>query len=145
MAYNNRNQGYNNRSRQGGRGRDQAVKRSACYTDKTKDGAMYLYGWKSTRNAMLSFSAFPPIEDGDTDSDGRKIRGTSGSGRDWERWLVKFQSSEYAESRLMSGFFYPDNRKLIIPELRMVANPNAPSGYTSSGKRVSGYFGTYKR
>lgn len=122
------NQGYN-QGYQHGYGKFRLPKkRSGCKMGTTKDGRKWISGWNvSRRRGFISMI-------------GGEYKGTrkhkSGTGREFENWRIKIEYRDTGNTQWVGGLYYLDNKKLIIPELGMVANPNAPQG---------GYFGTYKR
>jgi hypothetical protein len=120
-SYNQRyGRGYNDNYGQGygqnyGRPRK---KRSGCkMKNVTKQGEakLVIWGWNiNKRHGFRTFVAVPARK-GDTE-------GTSASGRQWQRMVVTVQP-EGAQQFLTSGFWYPAEQKLRMPELRMTASP----------------------
>jgi hypothetical protein len=126
-AYNNRyqnNGGYNNNRNYN----QKPSKKSGCkITARKDDGEMLIRGWKVDKtNGMRSFLAAPY-------SKTKTI--TSKTGRQWENWMVKVQPNG-GKPFIVSGLFDVMTKKVIIPELQYVMNPNAPNG---------GYIGPYFR
>ena len=80
----------------------------------------FIQGWNySRRQGLISFIASP-----------RKERQTANS--NFEHWVVNVQYRD--GKKTFTGFFNVSRNLLTIPDLKMVANPNAPNG---------GYFGTF--
>ncbi|MEZ2445929.1 hypothetical protein AB6805_29645 [Chitinophaga sp. RCC_12] len=136
MAYYNNNRGYS-RGSYGKRanytysGRPtQKRKKSGCKmrsgwtsrkTGERVDDNL-LTGWnKSRTRGFITFIAIP-----------RKEKETSNA--NFEHWVVSVQFS--TGKKTFTGFYNVNRRLLTIPDLQMVANPNAPNG---------GYFGTFKK
>nr|WP_319398211.1 hypothetical protein [uncultured Carboxylicivirga sp.] len=99
-------------------------KKSGCkYNPNAKNGAEVMTGWNKSRKGFMSFIASPHK----TKS---KIKHPNGGNT--ELWMVKITMG--IQEVWHTGFFNPTTKKLTIPALTMVANPNAANG---------GYFGTY--
>ena len=58
---------------------------------------------------------------------------------DREKWVATITTGRTVE--VETCFYTPSTGKLRFPFMNMVANPNAPSGQTRSGKTVKGYWG----
>ncbi|WP_143306856.1 hypothetical protein [Chitinophaga vietnamensis] len=135
MAYGNYNRGYNSYPRtlnrsysRGSYSQRQNKKHSGCKSQngwvsrKTGERVddLLLKGWNySRRRGMISFVAVP-----------RKERDTANP--NYEHWVVSVSASDGRKT--FTGFYNVAKRILVIPDLRMVANPNAPNG---------GYFGRF--
>ncbi|MFB6458025.1 hypothetical protein ACE38W_22325 [Chitinophaga sp. Hz27] len=82
----------------------------------------YITGWnKSMTRGFITFIASP-----------RKERETASPHN--EHWVVTVQFS--TGKKTFTGFYNLNTKRLTIPDLQMVANPNAPNG---------GYFGTNRK
>lgn len=128
--YSNNGGGYNNNYAPQN---SQPFKKSGCTYVQKKDKE-YMSGWNKSKAGLMSFIASPRL-----DSSKRKT-GSS----DWENWFVKITMPDRTIVKT-NGLFQVTTNKLFLKDLQMVANPKAPSGTTRSGRRVSGYFGTYIR
>lgn len=84
-----------------------------------------LHGWNYSRSrGLISFVASLR-----KDKDKRKT-----ANKDWQLMAVKVNFKDGV--KIFNGFYRDRDQKLIIPDLQMIANPNAPNG---------GYFGRYYR
>ena len=96
-------------------------KRSGCKAKRDKNGNDCIIGWNKSRSrGFISFIAAPHK---------KKSKNKS---PDSETWMVKVTQGITIVWHV--GFYNTETRKLTIPDLNMVANPNAANG---------GYFGTF--
>lgn len=131
--YNNNNN--NNRSQQ----KDDAKRSGATYTKMRKgkfEGELAVNAWRKTRAGLMKASAFPV--------DGVVHTGKD-KGHEFMRYVVNISNSSTGTNETFWCLMRLDTKMIVIKELSLVISPNG-SGYTSSGKKVSGYFGAnYRR
>jgi hypothetical protein len=118
--------------------REQLAKRSgATYTkmkNGPKEGLICVNAWRKTSIGLMTASAFPV--------DGVIHKGAD-KGHEFMRYAVKIiingqVNTHWCLMRL-------DTKMIVLQDLSLVISPNG-QGYTKSGKRVSGYFGSnFKR
>lgn len=125
MSYRDRSfRDYDNRG-----GRNEPKKHTGCKTGSyvAKKGSAhgkgtevpFVRGWNySKRHGMRTFLASPYS---------KTKQHKSKTGRIWENWMVTVQQ-EGQKDFTVSGLYDPQSRKVIINELSMVMNPNAPRG-----------------
>lgn len=98
-------------------------KRSGCKLKTDKNGNRCIVGWnKSKSRGFVTFIASPHKD---------KAKRLPKKGNS-EVWMVKMTQGINVVWHV--GLYTPDTKKLKIPDLNMVANPNASNG---------GYFGTF--
>jgi len=108
------------------------VKKSGCkmHMRNNQDGSvqMFLTAWKVDKtNGMINMIASPRVQGGSETRNPNQSRFTC---------KITFVNS-MRKPELFTGFYNHSTKKLTIPDLQLVANPNAPNG---------GYFGrNYKR
>jgi hypothetical protein len=109
-------------------------KRSGCtkHASKTHKGAFFYTGWRKDRNGMVSFIAHRNNDNYETKSK---------TGNEFEKWTATITMPDKSQ-HLTPCLLNVTNGKLLFNKFDYVANPNAPEGYTRSGKRVKGYFGS---
>ena len=120
-GYNGRNRsydsGYSNRGGYGGRsaGRynDRPSKRSGAKYGTGKNSKPYVQGWKATKGGMMKFIACP-TEKGMVSEQ-------------CEQWVVNMTVG-YNKPQVMTAFYNVNTKRLIIPDINFVLNPNAPNG-----------------
>lgn len=143
MAYysNNRNSngfGGNQKSRGFGQsaGFDSrnSVKKSAATYSRIKsgkhEGLMAVNAWRKTKNGLVTASCFPV--------DG--IEHQSKDGKTSLRYVVEVVHRDMGTTQTYWTLMSKDSKKIFIKELGLVISPNG-NGISSSGKRVTGYFG----
>lgn len=102
-------------------------KHSGCKTGLRKDnGKPFIQAWNfQKRRGMLTLIA--------SEYKGTKDHKSKTSGRIWRNWVATLQYKDSGIEKLVGCLYDPQSRKLIIPELGMVANPS------------KNYFGTFTR
>lgn len=141
---NNRNNNWNNNnnSNYGGNNRNQnnnnggaPVKRSGAVYTKMKNGKFAGYicvnAWRKTSGGLMTAKAFPVDE---------KVH-TSEKGNDFLRYAVEIAVPSAGTSQTYWCLMNTKTQKISIDELSLVISPNG-SGFTSGGKRVTGFFGS---
>lgn len=105
-----------------------------------KDGKISsIKAWAKTKMGLMTLSAVPieRIRNTRVEVQG----GTSRKGQQWETWQVWFKERETDKERMLNAFWYPQEQKLRIPDIGMVASCSTSiRGVTSSGKSVTGAF-----
>ena len=128
----NRSSGY---SQQNGNQRNQDVKKSGTVYSRIKTGKMEgmtaVNAWRKTKNGLMTASAFPVDQ---TEHIGEKGKNT------FIRYAVEVKNADLGTSQTYWCLMQKESRKITIKELGLVISPNG-NGVTSSGKRVTGYFG----
>ena len=113
----------------------QIIKRSgATYTKMRKgkhEGLDCVNAWKAGKNGMLTASAFPV--------DG-VIHVGKDKGHEFMRYVVTVTNASMGTNSTYWCLMRLDTKKINISELGLVITPNG-SGFTKSGKRVTGFFG----
>lgn len=133
-SYNNN--GYNNYRSNGNQQRQDVKKSGATYTKMRKgkfEGFMAVSAWRKTKAGLMTAKGFPVSD----------VEHMSEKGNGFLRYAVDVTMNGMTQTYwcLMST----KTQKININELSLVISPNG-SGVTSSGKRVTGFFGAnYKR
>lgn len=148
MAYTRNNYGSN--SYQGSQNRQpqqnfsqqkqlETKKSGATYTKMRKgkmEGLICVNAWRKTKNGLMTASAFPV--------DGHVHVGKD-KGHEFMRYVVNIANSSLGTNETFWCLMRLDTKMIVIKELSLVISPNG-NGVTSSGKRVSGFFGAnFKR
>ena len=133
----NSNPQQNQRSSYGGGGyqsNQQKVKKSGAIYSRIKkgknEGAMCVNAWRKTKNGLLTATAFPV--------DG--VEHTSEAGNISLRYVVEVVNRDMGTTQTYWCLMQKASKKIFISELGLVISPNG-NGVTSSGKRVTGFFG----
>lgn len=133
--YGGQNKGYNNNQRQQ---RDDVKKSGSTYTTIRKgkrEGMIAVTAWRKTKFGLMTAKAFPVSEE----------VYTSQNGNEYLRYAVEVSNASMGTNTTYWCLMSLKTKKIVINELSLVISPNG-SGYTSSGKKVSGFFGAnYKR
>lgn len=116
-SYNGRNRQYDN-SRYDNRGNSRRndgpqKKRSGAKSGTGKNGKPYIQGWKATRNGMIKIIAGPTSKGMVSEQ--------------CEQWVCKVTVG-YGAPQTMTAFYNVNTKRLIIPDMNFVLNPNAPNG-----------------
>ena len=130
----NSNNGGNNYQRNNNQA-SQTFKKSGAVYSRIKDGKMEgmlaVNAWRKTKSGLMTASAFPVDQ---TEHIGEKSKNT------FIRYAVEVQNRDLGTSQTYWCLMQKESKKIIIKELGLVISPNG-NGVTSSGKRVTGYFG----
>ena len=112
----------------------QKVKKSGAIYSRIKkgknEGAMCVNAWRKTKNGLLTATAFPV--------DG--VEHTSEAGNISLRYVVEVVNRDMGTTQTYWCLMQKASKKIFISELGLVISPNG-NGVTSSGKRVTGFFG----
>jgi len=134
MAHNNNfNNNRNNQQRQ------QYKKSGASYTKIRAGGSEGFYhvsAWKSSKQGIITASCFPLSRKDEMPKVHKSER------NDFITYVITIK-----QGINVSTYFSLMNlstRKIFIKELGLIISPNG-SGYTRSGKKVTGYFGIIKK
>lgn len=139
-GYQNRNnygnQGYNqNRSYQA-QPKQQVKKSGASFTKMRKgkyEGFYAVNAWRKTSQGLMTAKGFPVSD----------VEHKSDKGNFFLRYAVEVVMN--GQTQTYWCLMNTKTQKLVIKELSLVISPNG-SGVTSSGKRVTGFFGAnFKR
>lgn len=125
-GYGGQNGGYNAK-------KNEAKKSGAVYSRIKKgknEGGTAVNAWRKTKNGLVTASAYPV--------DG--VEHTSQAGKVSLRYVVEVVNRDMGTTQTYWCLMAKDSRKIFIQELGLVISPNG-SGTTSSGKRVTGFFG----
>lgn len=95
------------------------------------EGMMAVNAWRKTKNGLMTASAFPVDQ---TEHIGDKGKNT------FIRMAVEVKNADLGTSQTYWCLMQKESQKITIKELGLVISPNG-RGMTSSGKRVTGYFG----
>lgn len=133
------NGGYNNRQQK------QDVKRSGAVYTKintggNKDGLFQVNAWRKTKYGLMTASC-TPYEDYDSNGNAQGVTIHKGKEKGHEFIRYRVQLTMNGQVQKFYTLMRLDTKVINIPELSLCITPNG-SGYTSSGKRVSGYFGS---
>ncbi|WP_417443757.1 hypothetical protein [Joostella sp.] len=137
------NQNYSNRG-YSNRGYQQAPpppakKSGATYSIIKKgkyEGGTIVNAWNVSRSKGLIKATVAPYS-GTTES-------TSQSGNVYQTMIASVFYEKSGVKKLMPCLMNVKTKKIALSEINMVISPNG-SGVTSSGKRVSGYFGSMQK
>lgn len=136
---NRNNNGNRNNNRNNQNFQDDAKKSGAVYTKIRKgklEGHLAVNAWRKTKNGLMKASAFPV--------DGVEHKGKQ-NGHFFMRYVVDIVNESAGTKQTFWCLMRMDTKKIVINELNLVISPNG-QGYTSSGKRVTGFFGAnYRR
>jgi hypothetical protein len=117
---NNYNNSYNNGGYNQGQNRPKKKRSGAKFGYSNGNAATpFVRGWKATRRFGLITYLCVPYKITRTH--------TSGSGKEWENWMLKIQFAD-GKTELKSCLYNVQSKKVIINDLGMVINPNAPNG-----------------
>lgn len=125
----------NNYSASGNYSKTQDVKKSGSVYSRIKTGKMEgmtcVNAWRKTKNGLMTASAFPVDQ---TEHIGDKSKNT------FIRMAVEIKNADLGTRQTYWCLMQKESKKIVISELGLVISPNG-NGVTSSGKRVTGYFG----
>lgn len=107
--YQNTRRSYGNNSRGGGK------KHSGAKSGTDRNGKQYVRGWNYNKRFGLRSFYCAPYKGTDSHK--------SGSGRQWENWMVRIQQQGKPEE-LASGLYDRQTGRVIIKELGYVINPS---------------------
>lgn len=123
---NNRpNNGSNNNYSNSGNNRPR--KRSGATFKMMPDGVMVISGWRKNRYGYFKLYARP--------YKGTKEHVGERSNKTFFNYLVTITNESTGQPSNLSGLYYPNERKLRIPQLNQVVSPNGSGGYW--GKSIS--------
>lgn len=105
-------------------------KKSGAKIKDGKNGKPAISAWKKTRNSFLTLIACPNNLKNVGAKDGHKM--VNKRGQEYARWTGTLVEKNTGSISTVSCLYNLNTGKLYIPELKMVANPQAPNG---------GYFG----
>ena len=112
----------------------QNVKKSGATYSRIKkgknEGGVCVSAWRKTKNGLLTARAFPV--------DG--VEHTSEAGNISLRYVVEVVNRDMGTTQTYWCLMQKASKKIFISELGLVISPNG-NGVTSSGKRVTGFFG----
>ena len=132
----NRNQKYGNRNYSQNNDynfKNQVKKSGAVYSRIKKgknEGGIAVNAWRKTKNGLVTASGYPV--------DG--VEHSSKDGKISLRYVVEVVNRDMGTTQTYWCMMAKDSKKIFIQELGLVISPNG-NGITSSGKRVTGYFG----
>lgn len=109
-------------------------KSGATYSKISKgkmEGLTAVNAWRKTQHGLMEAKCFPAS---------REIHKGKQNGHDFLRYTVEITNKSIGTSQTYWCLMRMDTRKIVIQELGLVISPNG-SGYTASGKRVTGFFG----
>lgn len=110
--------GYNNQA--------PARKKSGCRIKEGKNGKPCITAWKKTKVAFLTLMACPNNGANLMAKDGSVI--TNKKGQEYARWTGTIIDRNTGSVSTHSCLYNLSTGKLYIPELKMVASPNANNG-----------------
>lgn len=149
MGYNNYNgnrnfQGHTFRQGNNGYGQvpyrqnQQPPKKSGATYSKIKkgnfEGGTIVNAWNTSKNRGLITATVAPYHKSE-----EVVR--SEKGHEYQKMMCKVLFTRSGQEKLIPCLMNIKTKVVVLQELGMVITPNG-SGVTSSGKRVSGYFGT---
>jgi hypothetical protein len=103
---------------------DEQRKKSGCQQGIGRDSnKAWVSGWNISAQGYMKFLAFPY-------KDTKRV--TSGSGVQWENWVVKITHPDKQQS-VLPCLYEVGTGRVLMKDLGMIANPKAPNG---------GYWGT---
>lgn len=127
MNYNNRRNWNSNNYNNNNYANNRPSKKSGAKFGTDKHGNPYVRGWNASKqNGLVAFIAAP--------NKNTRVH-TSKSGREWENWTIKV-SPKMGKPYLVNCLFDVMTKKVIVKEMGIVLNPNAPNG---------GYCGRFSR
>ncbi|TPN88838.1 hypothetical protein [Aquimarina algicola] len=141
MAYNNNrgnyNNGYQNQNQQ-----QNAKKSGAVYKKISKgdfQGKDIINAWNKSRSRGMITATVAPYYNTDYK---KPVESESGHRYVKMMAVVTYQSS--GQEKKIPCLMNMSTRVVVLQEIGMVISPNG-SGHTSSGKKVTGYFGKFTR
>lgn len=137
MYNNTNNQGSYNQNRanyqQQNQQRQMVKKSGATYSKITKgnfEGYPIINAWRKTKNGLMTVKVAPYHASSKTVESEKNT---------FTKMIAEIRHPN-AASEIVPVLMNMTNKKIVIKKYNLVISPNG-SGYTSSGKRVSGYFG----
>lgn len=101
-------------------------KKSGCRIKEGRNGKPCITAWKKTRSAFLTLIACPNNGANLMAKDGSVI--TNKKGQEYARWTGTIVDRNTGSISTHSCLYNLSTGKLYIPELKMVASPNANNG-----------------
>lgn len=98
------------------------------------EGATIVNAWNKSRSKGLITAKVAPYH-------ASEVLVTSEKGHEYMKMMCALTYQKTGQTRLIPCLMNTKSQKIVLSDIGMMISPNG-SGTTSSGKRVSGYFGT---
>lgn len=114
-------------------------KSGASYSNINKgqfEGGTIVNAWNKSRKGLITATVAPYKKSAELV--------TSKKGHEYMKMMCKVTYHSTGNEKLLPVLMNTKTQVIVIEEMGMVITPNG-SGHTSSGKKVTGYFGTMKK